>query len=143
MDVSERFCADNDLNMIIRSHQMMSRGYEIIHSGRVATVFSCPNYCDIPGNSGAFLRVYPRRLSDSTIASLHTQQQQRARAEAAALYSTLGETDGEFLSEETRTKEVEDEKTTVRWVYATRFQVAKRVKDKRAMLYAKAFQGMM
>ena len=35
----------------------MSAGYEIEHGGKLATVFSAPNYCDQMGNKGAFIRL--------------------------------------------------------------------------------------
>ena len=32
-------------------------GYEIEHGGKLATVFSAPNYCDQMGNKGAYIRL--------------------------------------------------------------------------------------
>eukprot|EP00457_Paulinella_chromatophora_P006909 gb/GEZN01006929.1/.p1 GENE.gb/GEZN01006929.1/~~gb/GEZN01006929.1/.p1 ORF type:complete len:480 (-),score=69.69 gb/GEZN01006929.1/:119-1558(-) len=56
-DVSERFLKDNGLKMLIRSHEVKEEGYEVMHDGRVVTVFSAPNYCDSMGNKGAFVRL--------------------------------------------------------------------------------------
>eukprot|EP01068_Selenidium_serpulae_P018486 Selendium_serpulae@DN6461_c0_g1_i1.p3 len=55
-DVTARFLKENDLELVIRSHEMKEEGYEIEHGGQLVTVFSAPNYCDQMGNKGAFLR---------------------------------------------------------------------------------------
>ncbi len=55
-DVSRRFVERNNLQMIVRSHEMKEEGYEVQRGGRVVTVFSAPNYCDQSGNKGAFIR---------------------------------------------------------------------------------------
>lgn len=55
-DVSKKFLDDNNLDLLVRSHEVKDEGYEMTHDGRVITVFSAPNYCDSMGNKGAFLR---------------------------------------------------------------------------------------
>ena len=42
-DVANKFL-DNELEMLIRSHECKMNGYEI--NGKVITIFSDPNYCD-------------------------------------------------------------------------------------------------
>eukprot|EP00808_Paulinella_micropora_P018804 g38370.t1 len=54
-DVSARFLKENDLKMLIRSHEVKEEGYEVMHEGKVVTVFSAPNYCDSMGNKGAYV----------------------------------------------------------------------------------------
>lgn len=54
-DVTEEFCKNNDLEYIIRSHEVKPEGYEVVHDGKCITVFSAPNYCDQTGNKGAFI----------------------------------------------------------------------------------------
>ncbi|RHN76279.1 putative protein-serine/threonine phosphatase [Medicago truncatula] len=54
-DVTKRFLKDNNLDLVVRSHKSMHKGYEIQHDGKLITVFSAPNYCD-KGNKGAFIR---------------------------------------------------------------------------------------
>jgi serine/threonine-protein phosphatase 2A catalytic subunit len=44
-DTSLEFTRVNSLRMIVRGHQMLMDGYDTTHDGRVATVFSAPNYC--------------------------------------------------------------------------------------------------
>ncbi|KAG6473806.1 hypothetical protein ZIOFF_067724 [Zingiber officinale] len=55
-DVTERFLQENNLELIVRSHEVKDEGYEIEHDGKLITVFSAPNYCDQMGNKGAFIR---------------------------------------------------------------------------------------
>jgi diadenosine tetraphosphatase ApaH/serine/threonine PP2A family protein phosphatase len=55
MDVTDKFCADNKLQLVIRSHQYMDKGFKVMHGGRMITVFSARNYCDDRENDGAFL----------------------------------------------------------------------------------------
>ncbi|XP_065845357.1 serine/threonine-protein phosphatase 5-like [Oscarella lobularis] len=54
-DVTERFCSENNLEYIIRSHEVKPNGYEVAHNGQCITVFSAPNYCDQMDNRGAFI----------------------------------------------------------------------------------------
>jgi len=58
-DVTERFCKQNGLDYIIRSHEVKERGWEKQHNGRCYTIFSAPNYCDQRGNDGAWLTIRP------------------------------------------------------------------------------------
>ncbi|KAB7504811.1 Serine/threonine-protein phosphatase 5 [Armadillidium nasatum] len=54
-DVTESFLSVNNLDYIIRSHEVKPEGYEVAHNGKCITVFSAPNYCDTMGNKGAFI----------------------------------------------------------------------------------------
>ncbi|XP_022944343.1 serine/threonine-protein phosphatase 5-like [Cucurbita moschata] len=55
-DVTKKFLQDNNLDLLVRSHEVKDEGYEIEHDGKLITVFSAPNYCDQMGNKGAFIR---------------------------------------------------------------------------------------
>lgn len=55
-DVTKRFLQENNLDLLVRSHEVKDEGYEIEHDGKLITVFSAPNYCDQMGNKGAFIR---------------------------------------------------------------------------------------
>lgn len=59
-DVTRRFCEDNGLLCVIRSHEMREQGYEWTHEGRCLTLFSAANYCGICGNLGAVCSISPR-----------------------------------------------------------------------------------
>ncbi|XP_041354405.1 serine/threonine-protein phosphatase 5-like [Gigantopelta aegis] len=54
-DVTENFIKLNNLDYVIRSHEVKNEGYEEMHGGKCITVFSAPNYCDTMGNKGAFI----------------------------------------------------------------------------------------
>jgi len=56
-DVTRRWCTLNGVTGIIRSHEVRQNGYEIEHDGLCTTVFSAPNYVDVSGNKGAFIRI--------------------------------------------------------------------------------------
>lgn len=70
-DVTQRFLDDNNLKLLIRSHEVKMEGYEVEANGRLITVFSAPNYCDSMGNKGAFVRLEhdlePRMTSFSAV----------------------------------------------------------------------------
>mmetsp|Transcript_57149 Transcript_57149/g.180878 ORF Transcript_57149/g.180878 Transcript_57149/m.180878 type:complete len:496 (+) Transcript_57149:241-1728(+) len=55
-DVTARFLEDNNLELVVRSHEVKDEGFEVDHDGRLVTVFSAPNYCDQMGNKGAFIK---------------------------------------------------------------------------------------
>lgn len=57
-DVTKKFLEKNNLDYIIRSHEVKNDGYEVAHDGKCITVFSAPNYCDQMGNKGAFITLY-------------------------------------------------------------------------------------
>lgn len=59
-DVTKRFCTDNGLICVVRSHEMKMDGYEWHHDKACLTVFSAPNYCGICGNLGAVCDITPR-----------------------------------------------------------------------------------
>eukprot|EP00012_Vannella_robusta_P011213 CAMPEP_0206200006 /NCGR_PEP_ID=MMETSP0166-20121206/10610_1 /ASSEMBLY_ACC=CAM_ASM_000260 /TAXON_ID=95228 /ORGANISM="Vannella robusta, Strain DIVA3 518/3/11/1/6" /LENGTH=547 /DNA_ID=CAMNT_0053618237 /DNA_START=48 /DNA_END=1689 /DNA_ORIENTATION=+ len=55
-DRVKRFCEQNDIDLIIRSHQCIPHGYEFFSSGHLITVFSATNYQN-KRNDGAFLEI--------------------------------------------------------------------------------------
>ena len=57
-DVTAGFLANNNLQLVVRSHEVRDEGYEMEHGGNLITVFSAPNYCDQMGNKGAFIRFH-------------------------------------------------------------------------------------
>ncbi|KAI1485181.1 protein phosphatase 5 [Biscogniauxia mediterranea] len=58
-DVTKRFCDRNNLDAIIRSHEVRMDGYEEEHDGKCITVFSAPKYCDQTENRGAYINIGP------------------------------------------------------------------------------------
>ena len=78
-DVTKKFCENNGLDAIIRSHEVRMEGYEEQHGGKCITgmlsiivvsqhlrsytenrtVFSAPKYCDSTENKGAYINISP------------------------------------------------------------------------------------
>ncbi|KAJ3194573.1 NADH dehydrogenase [ubiquinone] flavoprotein 1, mitochondrial [Irineochytrium annulatum] len=58
-DVTDDFCKTNNLDVVIRSHEVKNDGYEVAHGGKCVTIFSAPNYCDTVGNKGAYIEIGP------------------------------------------------------------------------------------
>lgn len=57
-DVTEQFCRENNINLVIRSHEVKAEGWLKDHD-TLMSVFSAPNYLDTGGNKGAFLQLTP------------------------------------------------------------------------------------
>lgn len=55
-DYTDGFLKANDLQLLVRSHEVKEEGYIEEHGGKCITIFSAPNYCDQQGNKGAFIR---------------------------------------------------------------------------------------
>ncbi|KAG0462922.1 hypothetical protein HPP92_021398 [Vanilla planifolia] len=66
-DVTKRFLQENNLDLVIRSHEVKDEGYEIEHDGKLITVFSAPNYCDQMGNKGALIRLKSPELKPDIV----------------------------------------------------------------------------
>lgn len=62
-DVTRRFLNDNNLDLVVRSHEVKDDGYAIDHNGYCITVFSAPNYVDQMGNKGAFIHFEGKDMS--------------------------------------------------------------------------------
>ncbi|KAJ3220907.1 Serine/threonine-protein phosphatase 5 [Clydaea vesicula] len=58
-DVTENFLKFNNLDLLIRSHEVKQDGYTADHNGKCITIFSAPNYCDSVGNKGAYIHITP------------------------------------------------------------------------------------
>ena len=56
-DVTEEFLKTNNLDLLVRSHEMVQQGYEYSQNGKCVTVFSASNYTGRFNNKGAYLTV--------------------------------------------------------------------------------------
>ncbi|KPI83485.1 putative serine-threonine protein phosphatase [Leptomonas seymouri] len=52
-NITDQFLKNNDLQLIIRSHDVKTAGFELVHKNRSITVFSASNYGRVSGNRGA------------------------------------------------------------------------------------------
>jgi diadenosine tetraphosphatase ApaH/serine/threonine PP2A family protein phosphatase len=50
---TQKFCKENGLQLVVRSHQVVRNGFQIQHGGRLVTVFSAPSYCGRDSNDSA------------------------------------------------------------------------------------------
>ncbi|CAE7477002.1 PAPP5 [Symbiodinium microadriaticum] len=64
-DVTSNFCEKNNLQCIIRSHEVKADGYRWDHK-QLLSVFSAPNYLDTGNNKGAFLKL--TKSADGSVA---------------------------------------------------------------------------
>jgi len=55
-DVTRSFLSANNLELLIRSHEVKDEGYLVEADGALITIFSAPNYCDTVGNKGALIK---------------------------------------------------------------------------------------
>lgn len=56
-DIVADFLERNNLDLIVRAHQVVEEGYEFFGDRTLVTVFSAPNYCGEFDNCGAMMRV--------------------------------------------------------------------------------------
>ncbi|OAF68327.1 hypothetical protein A3Q56_03930 [Intoshia linei] len=62
-NITNNFINLNNLDYVIRSHEVKQRGFEEMHNGKCITVFSAPNYCDSMGNMGAYITLTKENTS--------------------------------------------------------------------------------
>jgi len=56
-DVVSLFLHKQDMDLIVRAHQVVEDGYEFFASRQLVTIFSAPNYCGEFDNAGAMLAI--------------------------------------------------------------------------------------
>eukprot|EP00835_Amoeboradix_gromovi_P002890 NODE_174_length_15906_cov_0.510533.p9 type:complete len:204 gc:universal NODE_174_length_15906_cov_0.510533:1725-2336(+) len=65
-DITSDFCSKNNLELVVRSHEVKEEGYEITHDKKLITVFSAPNYVDQMGNKGAIVQLSFSKTPNTT-----------------------------------------------------------------------------
>lgn len=86
-DIVQKFLAANNLDIIIRSHEVCD-GVEYWFDGTLITVFSASNYCGDTGNIGGFIVVDPNlKVSTTTYQEdqLLTAEQKADKAKSSAV----------------------------------------------------------
>ena len=54
-DITHNFLHQNNLSLLVRSHEVKDEGYVIEHDGKCVTIFSAPNYCGQFDNDASIL----------------------------------------------------------------------------------------
>ncbi|RLN58820.1 hypothetical protein BBJ29_004197 [Phytophthora kernoviae] len=70
-DITKAFCTQNDISLIIRSHECREEGFDIVHDGLLLTVFSASSYCGSQTNKGAYVQL---ELGDDNEVKPHVVQ---------------------------------------------------------------------
>eukprot|EP01099_Mayorella_cantabrigiensis_P008103 TRINITY_DN7461_c0_g1_i1.p1 TRINITY_DN7461_c0_g1~~TRINITY_DN7461_c0_g1_i1.p1 ORF type:complete len:324 (-),score=64.04 TRINITY_DN7461_c0_g1_i1:622-1551(-) len=55
--VFERFLKENNLDQMLRAHQLCMDGYQVLYNSKLSTVWSAPNYCYRCGNVASILEI--------------------------------------------------------------------------------------
>ena len=55
--VSDSFCESNQIDCVLRSHQLCGKGYLCLFDNKIITVWSAPNYCKRNINKGSVLEI--------------------------------------------------------------------------------------
>lgn len=72
-DVTRKFLEFNNLELVVRSHEVKQEGYEVDHDNKLITVFSAPNYCDQMGNKGALIRFKGSEMKPNFVQYVHVE----------------------------------------------------------------------
>ena len=56
-DIVSDFLERNDLDLVVRAHQVVEDGYEFFAQRQMVTVFSAPHYCGEFDNAGAMMSI--------------------------------------------------------------------------------------
>lgn len=56
-DVVQSICAKEDLDLVVRAHQVVEDGYEFFANRMLVTIFSAPNYCGEFDNAASILTI--------------------------------------------------------------------------------------
>lgn len=61
VDVVKKFLMSNNLEMVIRSHQLVQQGYRFEHQNLLLTIWSAPNYMNRVKNPAVILYIEPNK----------------------------------------------------------------------------------
>jgi serine/threonine-protein phosphatase 5 len=65
-DVAKKFLENNNLQLLIRSHEVKKQGFAYQKGGKVLTVFSATNYGGQMGNKGAYVKMKGKLMEPIT-----------------------------------------------------------------------------
>ena len=56
--VLSSYLALNNLDMVVRAHQVVEDGYQFMFNKKIVTIFSAPNYCNRFNNNCGILEIH-------------------------------------------------------------------------------------
>mmetsp|Transcript_18820 Transcript_18820/g.23095 ORF Transcript_18820/g.23095 Transcript_18820/m.23095 type:complete len:369 (+) Transcript_18820:107-1213(+) len=77
--VVRSFLEKNDLDLVVRAHQVVEDGYEFFAGRELVTIFSAPNYCGEFDNAGALMAVDETLMCSFQILKPTTSIKQRTQ----------------------------------------------------------------
>jgi serine/threonine-protein phosphatase PP1 catalytic subunit len=87
-DVVTNFLEDQDLDLLVRAHQVVEDGYEFFAGRRLVTLFSAPNYCGEFDNAGGMISVDENLMCTFQILKPSTRSARFSKSEASPSQST-------------------------------------------------------
>ncbi|XP_019868761.1 serine/threonine-protein phosphatase alpha-2 isoform-like [Aethina tumida] len=57
LEILNKFLKQQNLDLVVRAHEVVEDGYEFFGNRKLVTIFSAPNYCGEFDNAGAFLTI--------------------------------------------------------------------------------------
>jgi serine/threonine-protein phosphatase PP1 catalytic subunit len=76
----ETFLKNQDLDLIVRAHQVVEDGYQFFAARRLVTLFSAPNYCGEFDNAGAMISIDENLMCSFQILKPSEQKHRYARS---------------------------------------------------------------
>lgn len=58
IDIVQKFLEINNMEHILRAHQLCHEGYQVLYDGKLSTIWSAPNYCYRCANLASILEIY-------------------------------------------------------------------------------------
>jgi serine/threonine-protein phosphatase PP1 catalytic subunit len=71
-DVVSQFLKKHDMDLIVRSNQVVEDGYEFFANRQLVTIFSAPNYKGVYDNAGGIMSIDDSLLCSFQVRSLNT-----------------------------------------------------------------------
>merc|ERR1712014_108807 len=66
-DVVRAFLQKEDMDLVVRAHQVVEDGYEFFADRQLVTIFSAPNYCGEFDNAASVLTINENLLCSFTV----------------------------------------------------------------------------
>lgn len=92
-NVVSNFLESQDLDLLVRAHQVVEDGYEFFAGRRLVTLFSAPNYCGEFDNAGGMISVDENLMCSFQILKPSTRSSRFVKSDQAKENSSTEETE--------------------------------------------------